>query len=341
VADVALESVRKVYTNGHVAAGGIDLAIADGEMMVLVGPSGCGKSTVLRLIAGLETPTAGRITIGGLDVTGREPQERDVAMVFQSYALYPHMTVRENLAFGLRVRGVPRGLIAERVEHAAATLGLELLLERRPGQLSGGQRQRVALGRAIVREPKAFLFDEPLSNLDARLRIETRAELARLHRRLGATSVYVTHDQEEAMTLGQRMAVMRDGRIEQVDAPLEIYRRPATLFVAGFVGSPAMNLLPGDMPRLPVPPRADAVLGVRPHDVTIVDPAAGDVAAAVDVVEHRGNELLVRLRLESGDELRVLAPASRAIAPDERVGVRLDRDRLHWFDRETGRRIEA
>jgi ABC-type sugar transport system ATPase subunit len=339
VADLALASVRKVYPNGHIAADDIDLAIADGELMVLVGPSGCGKSTVLRLIAGLETPTAGRIMIGGRDVTAFQPQERDVAMVFQSYALYPHMTVRENLAFGLRVRGAAAALIADRVERAAATLELKLLLERKPGQLSGGQRQRVALGRAIVREPKAFLFDEPLSNLDARLRIDTRAELARLHRRLGATSVYVTHDQEEAMTLGQRMAVMRDGRIEQVGAPLDVYRRPATLFVAEFVGSPAMNLLPGDICPGSAP-QPDVVLGVRPHDVTLVDRESGDLSARVDVVEHHGNALLVRLRLESGTEMRVVAPAEHDIRPDATAGVRLDRERLHWFDRASGRRIE-
>ena len=237
MAHVAVESVRKVYPNGHVAIGQVDLTVADGELMVLVGPSGCGKSTLLRLIAGLETPTAGRILIDGRDVTSLPPQDRDVAMVFQSYALYPHLTVRENLAFGLRVRRTPRDVIATQVERAAAALGLEPLLDRKPGQLSGGQRQRVALGRAMVRNPKVFLLDEPLSNLDARLRMETRAELARLHRRLGATSVYVTHDQEEAMTLGERMAVIRDGRIEQVAQPLEVYRRPASLFVAEFVGA--------------------------------------------------------------------------------------------------------
>jgi ABC-type sugar transport system ATPase subunit len=340
VAEIVLESVRKLYPNGHMAARGIDLTIADGELMVLVGPSGCGKSTALRLIAGLETPTSGRILIGGRDVTSLEPQERDIAMVFQSYALYPHMTVRQNLAFGLRVRGAPAALITERVGRAAAALGLEFLLERRPGQLSGGQRQRVALGRAIVREPKAFLFDEPLSNLDARLRIETRAELARLHRRLGATSVYVTHDQEEAMTLGQRMAVMRDGQVEQVDAPMEVYRRPATTFVAGFVGSPAMNLLPADLLPREAPPRADLVLGVRPHDVGIVDAGAGDLDARVDVVEHRGSDLLVLLRLESGAEARAVTRADRALRPDDPVGLALDRARLHWFDRGTGKRVE-
>jgi multiple sugar transport system ATP-binding protein len=238
MASVRLEGIGKTYPNGHVAARGLDLEIQDGEFMVLVGPSGCGKSTALRMIAGLETPTEGRVLIGDKDVTMLPPQERDIAMVFQSYALYPHMTVRQNLAFGLRMRGAGREVTDRRVDEAARALALEAVLGRKPAQLSGGQRQRVALGRAIVREPKVFLFDEPLSNLDAKLRVETRAELARLHRRLGATVVYVTHDQEEAMTLGSRVAVMRDGFLQQVAPPMELYRRPANQFVAGFVGSP-------------------------------------------------------------------------------------------------------
>jgi ABC-type sugar transport system ATPase subunit len=339
VATIALSSVRKVYPNGHVAARDLDLAIEDGEMMVLVGPSGCGKSTVLRMIAGLESPTEGRILIGGREVTGLEPHERDVAMVFQSYALYPHMTVRDNLAFGIRMRGSSAHAIAERVADVSAMLGLEQVLDRKPGQLSGGQRQRVALGRAIAREPQAFLFDEPLSNLDARLRVETRAELARLHRRLGTTSVYVTHDQEEAMTLGQRLAVMREGRIEQVDSPMAVYRRPATLFVAAFVGSPEINLLPGDLVPDLRPPLPDAILGVRPHDVAILAEPAADLSARVDVVEHRGSDLLVLLRLESGSEVRVVAPADTAVQPEAAVSLRLDRERLHWFDRTSGQRL--
>ncbi|HET6578936.1 MAG TPA: sn-glycerol-3-phosphate ABC transporter ATP-binding protein UgpC [Gemmatimonadales bacterium] len=361
MASVRLAGVEKTYPNGHVAARGIELEIADGEFMVLVGPSGCGKSTALRMIAGLETPTAGRVLIGERDVTALPPQERDIAMVFQSYALYPHMTVRENLSFGLRMRGVARPVIGERVENAARALGLEAVLERKPGQLSGGQRQRVALGRAMVRDPKVFLFDEPLSNLDAKLRVETRAELARLHRRLKATIVYVTHDQEEALTLGGRVAVMRDGNVEQVAPPMEVYRRPASVFVAGFVGSPAMNLLPGDVrpdgtwtgpgglvlplagPRGGADVPARMTLGVRPHDVAIILPGAGDATARVDVVEPRGSELLVHLRLGAdgeGGELRVVAPPEQAIAVDTAVGVRLDRDRLHWFDEPTGRRLE-
>jgi ABC-type sugar transport system ATPase subunit len=320
----------------------VELAIQDGEFMVLVGPSGCGKSTALRMIAGLETPTQGRVLIGDREVTEVPPQERDVAMVFQSYALYPHMTVRDNLGFGLRMRGTPSARIAERVAAAAKALGLEKVLDRKPGQLSGGQRQRVALGRAIVREPMVFLFDEPLSNLDAKLRLETRAELARLHRRLAATMVYVTHDQEEALTLGTRVAVMNEGRVEQVGPPLEVYRRPETMFVATFVGSPAMNLLPAELlPGLGDPGSNGAMLGVRPHDATVVSPGAGDRDALVDVVEPRGSELLLYLRLGArgeGPEIRVITPPDLDVAPDRTVGLKFDRGRLHFFDSKTGGR---
>ncbi len=360
MASVRLAGVEKTYPNGHVAARGLDIEIADGEFMVLVGPSGCGKSTALRMVAGLETPTAGQVLIGDRDVTGLPPQERDIAMVFQSYALYPHMTVRENLAFGLRMRGAAPGTIAERVGAAAQALGLEQVLDRKPSQLSGGQRQRVALGRAMVRDPQVFLFDEPLSNLDAKLRVETRAELARLHRRLKATIVYVTHDQEEALTLGGRVTVMRDGIVEQVGPPMDVYRRPASVFVAGFVGSPAMNLLPGlvgdsgswsgpggmvlpvegwsrevDQPR-------QLTLGVRPHDIELVAPGAGDVDARVDVVEPRGSELLVHLALGAdgaAGEVRVVAPPEPPIALEAPVGLRCGRRRLHWFDARTGKRL--
>jgi ABC-type sugar transport system ATPase subunit len=342
MASVLLDKVWKTYPNGHVAARGVELAIEDGEFMVLVGPSGCGKSTALRMIAGLETPTQGRVLIGERDVTEVPPQERDVAMVFQSYALYPHMTVRDNLGFGLRVRGTPPARIVERVDVAAKALGLAAVLDRKPGQLSGGQRQRVALGRAIVREPMVFLFDEPLSNLDAKLRLETRAELARLHRRLAATMVYVTHDQEEALTLGTRVAVMNEGRVEQVGPPLEVYRRPETLFVATFVGSPAMNLLPADL--LPgLRPGSVGTLGVRPHDLAVVAAGAGDHDAVVDVVEPRGSELLLYLRLGSkgeGPEIRAVTPPDLDVAPDRVVGLRFDRARLHFFSTETGRRVD-
>ncbi|HZA97922.1 MAG TPA: ABC transporter ATP-binding protein [Gemmatimonadales bacterium] len=341
MASVRLEGVTKTYPNGHVAAKGLDLEIRDGEFMVLVGPSGCGKSTALRMIAGLETPTGGRIMIGDRDVTTLQPQDRDIAMVFQTYALYPHMTVGENLAFGLRMRGTAPEAIEPRVKEAARALGLEAVLGRRPAQLSGGQRQRVALGRAIVREPKVFLFDEPLSNLDAKLRVETRAELARLHRRLGATVVYVTHDQEEAMTLGWRVAVMKDGFLQQVAPPMELYRRPANRFVAEFVGSPAMNFLPAEAAGGLAPGGVSGLtLGVRPHDLAIVPQGTGDADAWVDVVEPRGSELLVYLRLGAqgdGAELRVVTPPEPAIEEERVVGIRFDRARLHWFE-ESGQR---
>ena len=242
MAAIELERVTKVFSGGVVAVDDVSLRIEDGEFMVLVGPSGCGKSTLLRAIAGLEDITSGAILIGGRDVTDLAPRHRDIAMVFQSYALYPHMSVRQNLGYGLKVRRAPRAEVKRRVDEVAKLLGLDDLLERKPAQLSGGQRQRVAMGRAIVREPQAFLMDEPLSNLDAKLRVGMRASLAQLHQALGVTTVYVTHDQVEAMTLGQRVAVMRDGRVLQVDAPQHLYEQPQDLFVAGFIGSPAMNL---------------------------------------------------------------------------------------------------
>src|SRR5436305_5760125 len=243
VAGIVLEGVSKVFAGGVVAVDDVSLEIQGGEFLVLVGPSGCGKSTLLRMIAGLEEVTDGTISIGGRDVTDLPPRDHDVAMVFQSYALYPHMTVRQNLGYGLKVRKTAKPEIARRVQELAEMLGLEELLERRPAALSGGQRQRVAMGRAIVREPKAFLMDEPLSNLDAKLRVGMRAQLARLHDRLGVTTVYVTHDQVEAMTLGQRVAVLRDGWLQQVDAPQNLYRNPTNLLVAAFIGSPSMNLV--------------------------------------------------------------------------------------------------
>src|SRR5438874_10204511 len=247
MANITLENVSKIFPGGIVAVDDVTLEIADGEFVVLVGPSGCGKSTLLRMIAGLEEVSGGRISIGGQDVTDLAPRSRDIAMVFQSYALYPHMTVRQNIGYGLKVRRAPKDEARRRVAEVAELLGLEDLLDRRPAHLSGGQRQRVAMGRAIVREPKAFLMDEPLSNLDAKLRVGMRASLAQLHSRLGVTTVYVTHDQTEAMTLGQRVAVMRDGRILQIDAPQRLYEEPRDLFVAAFIGSPAMNLVEATM----------------------------------------------------------------------------------------------
>jgi multiple sugar transport system ATP-binding protein len=309
MAEITIERATKVYSAGVTAVDDITLTVHDGEFLVLVGPSGCGKSTLLRMIAGLEEVTAGSILIGGRDVTDDAPRNRDIAMVFQSYALYPHMTVRQNLAYGLKVRRTDKAEASRRVEEVARMLQLEQLLDRRPAALSGGQRQRVAMGRAIVREPKAFLMDEPLSNLDAKLRVTMRAQLAALHARLATTTVYVTHDQTEAMTLGHRVAVMRDGRIQQVDTPQGLYRNPANLFVAAFIGSPAMNLVDarveGDeivfaeyrVPLVPWHRPAEGVerliLGIRPEtfeDSAFADAALPQVEARVTVLEDLGAE---------------------------------------------------
>ena len=362
MAAIRLDGLRKTYPGGHEAVRGVDLAIADGELLALVGPSGCGKSTLLRLVAGLESPTAGTIVIGDRDVTALAPPERDLAMVFQSYALYPHMSVRENLAFPLRMRRVAAAGLTTRVEAVARVLGLESLLEQRPRQLSGGQRQRVALGRAMVREPSAFLLDEPLSNLDPALRARTRAELARIHRRLGATMLYVTHDQEEAMTLGDRIAVMHEGRLQQVSAPLEAYQQPANAFVAGFIGSPAMNLMPvtltndrgaavlrGAALRLPAPPTpglpdtGPLLLGVRPQDITLANPSASpDLTGRVEVIEPLGPTVLIHVSLpgESGAApLRVLLHAEHAVREGDLLDLHVRRDRLHLFAGDTGTRV--
>src|SRR5262245_41836290 len=315
---IRLERVTKVYDGDVLAVDDVSLEVADGEFIVLVGPSGCGKSTLLRMIAGLERVTKGRVWIGDDDVTRLEPPDRDIAMVFQSYALYPHKTVRENLAFALRMRRVDPADIDARVKKTAAALGIETLLDRKPGQLSGGQRQRTALGRAIVREPQAFLLDEPLSNLDPVLRLGTRTELALLHRRLNATMIYVTHDQEEAMTLGTRVAVMRQGIVEQLAPPLEIFRRPANVFVAGFVGAPAMNLWPATIERtadrLRVVSPVCAVdvsgpdiarvkagrvsIGVRPHEIDLVSERDADGSGRVEIVEPIGATTTVHLRID-------------------------------------------
>jgi len=361
MAGVRLAHVDKRYPNGYVAAQDLSLEVADGELLVLVGPSGSGKSTVLRMIAGLEAVTGGSIHIGEQDVTRLPPQRRDIAMVFQSYALYPHMTVRENLSFGLRIRKLSDDVVARRVSTVADSLGLTPLLERKPAQLSGGQRQRVALGRAIVREPRAFLFDEPLSNLDARLRLETRAELSRLHRRLGATMIYVTHDQIEAMTLGQRVAVLKDGVLQQIAPPMELYRRPANQFVAGFIGSPAMNFVEGTLRRdgdscvfasaavtLPVAcapvDGSPVVLGVRPEHITVGAPSsdgAGVVAGVVTLIEPIGDEQIVHVTLEDGVELVATAPPDSAIAADDHVSLRVAPDTVHLFSARDGTRIEG
>jgi multiple sugar transport system ATP-binding protein len=364
MARIALEHVDKIYANGFVAARDLSLEVADGELMVLVGPSGSGKSTVLRMMAGLEQVTGGKIRIGDRDVTDLPPQQRDIAMVFQNYALYPHMTVRENLGFGLSIRKQPVAMIDQRVRTVASSLGLEAMLDRKPAQLSGGQRQRVALGRAIVREPLAFLFDEPLSNLDAQLRVETRVELARLHRELGATMVYVTHDQSEALTLGDRIAILRDGVLQQVASPMELYARPANRFVAAFIGSPAMNFFDGSLLRadgkgdgtytftgsgLTIDVRCDeprserVVLGVRPHHVEVAGGEGSDrtFRAEVAVVEPMGNEQIVYATLSDGKRLVAIAPPEPAMKPGDVVSVRVKSDAVHLFDAESGSRVKC
>jgi ABC-type sugar transport system ATPase subunit len=336
VAAITLTGISKTYPNGHVAIRPLDLRIEDGEFLVLVGPSGCGKSTLLRLIAGLETPTGGRILIGDEDMTAQPPQRRDLAMVFQSYALYPHMSVRDNLAYGLRVRRTDAVTIARQVGMVAQALDIEDVLDRRPAQLSGGQRQRVALGRAIVRKANAFLLDEPLSNLDPALRAQARAELRRLHRMLGTTVVYVTHDQEEAMTLSGRLAVMRDGALEQVAPPLEVYARPANTFVARFIGAPAMNLLPAAVSGIEAPD--GAVAGIRPQDVRVG--TEGRRRATVELVEPRGPDYVLHLHLD-GSNTPLLAVVSGPAAPaaGADVFVTLPADRLHIFDQRNGSRL--
>jgi len=308
MAGILLEHVTKAFAGGVVAVDDVSLEIAEGEFLVLVGPSGCGKSTLLRMIAGLEEVTDGTISIGGSDVTDLAPRRRDIAMVFQSYALYPHMTVRQNLAYGLKVRRTPKEQTTKRVGEVAKLLGLSDLLDRRPGQLSGGQRQRVAMGRAIAREPKAFLMDEPLSNLDAKLRVGMRASLQQLHNQLGVTTIYVTHDQVEAMTLGQRVAVMRDGKILQADEPQKLYQEPRDLFVAAFIGSPAMNLVEATIEgdelqlgqfRLPLAPGRRprggdrVVVGIRPESFEDDAYASADlprVEVTVEVLEELGSD---------------------------------------------------
>ena len=320
MAKISLAGVTKVFGSDVVAVDDLSLEIGDGEFMVLVGPSGCGKSTILRLLAGLEEVTAGEIHIGDAQVTDLPPKDRDVAMVFQNYALYPHMTVAQNLGFGLRLRKLPKDEVARRVEEAAKILGLDPLMARKPAELSGGQRQRVAIGRAMVREPKAFLMDEPLSNLDAKLRVQMRAELSRLHDRLGTTTVYVTHDQVEAMTLGHRVAVMRDGVLQQVDTPQRLYLRPTNLFVAAFVGSPPMNLVEATVSEtalsfggfnVPVPTGADLsshmggsiILGIRPSDLedTAVwsDDRLPSIEVRADVTEELGSELNIHFGVDA------------------------------------------
>jgi sn-glycerol 3-phosphate transport system ATP-binding protein len=347
MASIDISGVKKVYAGGVTAIHSLDLAIPDGELVVLVGPSGCGKSTLLRMIAGLEAITDGTISIDGAVVNGKEPAERDIAMVFQNYALYPHMTVRGNLEYGLKNRGTPRAEIDRRVGEAARILEIEPFLDRRPRQLSGGQRQRVAMGRAIVRQPKAFLFDEPLSNLDAKLRGQMRIEIKRLQRSLATTSVYVTHDQLEAMTLADRLVVMNGGRIEQVGAPLALYERPATLFVAGFIGSPPMNLIELSYLRdkggvFDLPAGTDLV-GIRPDTIHLSPPEDAHISldATVELYEPIGGESHLHMRLEGSGQLIVAAvPARTAATEGATVKIYVSNADLHPFNKESGRRTD-
>jgi multiple sugar transport system ATP-binding protein len=342
VAGVRLCHVNKIYEGGFQAVHDANLQIADGEFVVLVGPSGCGKSTTLRMIAGLEEISSGEIYIGDRLVNKVEPGNRDIAMVFQNYALYPHMSVRQNMAFGLRMRKVARAEIDKRVQNAAEILSIEPLLDRRPREMSGGQRQRVALGRAIVREPQVFLFDEPLSNLDAKLRVQMRTEIARLHHRLKTTMIYVTHDQVEAMTLGDRIVIMNDGVIQQVDTPMQLYRQPANRFVAGFIGSPTMNFFDGkvrdgqfvDADRS-IPVGSDVqdgqvILGVRPEDFLIDNTDGCFADVSLDVVEHMGHETMVYFELNGSSHVARL-PADADVSSGDRLRLAIRSDAWHLF----------
>ncbi len=369
MASVKLVGIRKIYDEGghrHVAVHDLDLDIADGEFVVLVGPSGCGKSTTLRMIAGLESISGGELRIGGRVVNQLPAKQRDIAMVFQNYALYPHMNAYDNMAFALELRKLPKREIEQRVRDAALVLGIEALLVKRPRQMSGGERQRVALGRALVRQPQVFLFDEPLSNLDAKLRVQMRREIARLHRQLSTTMIYVTHDQVEAMTLGDRIVVLNRGEMQQIDTPTALYQRPRNTFVAGFIGSPPMNLIEGELVggasplfralganfELPLEPgaagpsadgsRRPVVLGVRPEDLTVVLPGQPNggraIPARVELVELLGGEALVHL--SSGSvELTARMPAPVSAAARDLV-LTIPPGRMHLFDRQTGERLD-
>ncbi|MGO4220496.1 ABC transporter ATP-binding protein [Lysobacter sp. TAF61] len=365
MAKVTLDRLRKVYPNGFVGVDDASFEIADGELLVLVGPSGCGKSTLLRMIAGLEQISSGELRIGERLVNDVAPKDRDIAMVFQSYALYPHMSVAENLGFGLMLRGAGKDEIGRRVREAAAMLELESLLDRKPAALSGGQRQRVALGRALVRQPQVFLLDEPLSNLDAKLRASTRVEIARLHRQLGTTMVYVTHDQIEAMTLGQRIVVLDKGRIQQIDTPMGLYNRPANLFVATFLGSPKMNLLQGEVVEsdglklrlgdgveLPLQPEVELAgrvraylgkrltVGLRPEDMHLGEPGPGHLTATVEAVEPVGNEAFLDLDC-AGSDLILRVPPRDLPRHGDTVHLGYVAGQMHYFDPDTGVSLRA
>ncbi|MCG8359284.1 MAG: sn-glycerol-3-phosphate ABC transporter ATP-binding protein UgpC [Kiloniellales bacterium] len=351
MAEVRLDGVDKSYGTVQVLFD-VSLTVAEGEFMVFVGPSGCGKSTLLRAIAGLEEIAKGTIHIDGVEVTQTAPAERGVAMVFQSYALYPHMSVRGNMEFGLKVNRAPKPEIEARIREAARILQLEDYLDRRPGQLSGGQRQRVAIGRAIVKQPKVFLFDEPLSNLDAALRIQMRVELESLHETLGSTMIYVTHDQVEAMTMADKIVVLNEGRVEQVGAPLDLYHRPQTRFVAGFLGAPSMNFLPGRLAGAegghvsvgygpagrvavagfaPGPSEGDVTLGIRPEHLAITEAERGQIRAKVHVVEALGSESYVHADSEAGDRIVVEADGDTPVKRGEVIGLSCDPVRCHLF----------
>ncbi len=352
MAGVALKDIRKVYAGGFEAVKGVSVTIPDGHFCVLVGPSGCGKSTLLRMIAGLETITSGEVRIGDQVVNEIEPSERDIAMVFQNYALYPHMNVYDNLAYGLRNRGTPKPEIETRVREAARILEIDALLQRKPRQLSGGQRQRVAMGRAIVRKPKAFLFDEPLSNLDAKLRVSMRVEIRKLQRALATTSIYVTHDQLEAMTLADMLVVMNAGQVEQIGPPLQVYEKPATTFVASFIGAPPMNLLKmsaddaAAKARSIAVPADGAIVGVRPEDLTLSrDGTRPDGGVSFDLtvsaVERVGPETFVYGAPPQGGDMIVRVPGTSAPAPGEKVTAVAAQDKLHVFSGDGRTRLSA
>ena len=366
MASISLENITKRFADdGPEALSTVDLDISDGEFIVLVGPSGCGKTTLLRIVAGLESATEGRVLVDGQDISNVRPGDRNIAMVFQNYALFPHLTVAENIGFGLRIRGASKAERRPRVAEAAELLGLGKFLDRRPGELSGGQRQRVAMGRAIVRNPAVFLMDEPLSNLDAKLRIEMRAEISRLQRKLAATTIYVTHDQTEAMTMGDRVVVLDEGVVQQVAGPAELYRRPANVFVARFIGAPTMNLLPGiwrdsalhvagrqvqqDGERVIECDDGDVLLGARPEHVRIVASAAPDavITGRVVLVEHLGKEAQVHLDVDdevnAADGGSFVATVDPADAPHQgsTVGVGLDLDMTHFFDPQSGAALRS
>lgn len=366
MASVRFERVTKQYENGYVAVKDLNLEICDREFLVLVGPSGCGKTTSLRMLAGLESISSGHIYIDERRITDLPPKDRDIAMVFQSYALYPHMSVFDNMAFSLELQGVSKTDIQQRVKQAAQQLGIDTLLERKPKQLSGGQRQRVAVGRAIVRNPSAFLMDEPLSNLDAKLRVQARAELNKLHKRLGTTFIYVTHDQVEAMTMGSRIAIMNQGILQQVDTPQTIYENPNNIFVAGFLGSPAMNFLTANISRhnnhalvktasfsLPLSRSLDSIspyvdrpvtLGIRPESIYHPDYlppgiAPTEVKATVSVVELMGHELIVYATLSDDSEIVARLDPRATIKPGETIPLQIDSHRIHLFDSDTEQTI--